>query len=103
MASHYLDRVTDTNGRISISDLEPGVYSIKEIAAPSGYVLNDTEYHAELFPGKDSTIVVNNEKKAQPQNRQDRCCDRRTDLWCNFHRQQGRQQYAHHRQDRRQR
>lgn len=24
--SHYLDRVTDTNGRISISDLEPGVY-----------------------------------------------------------------------------
>lgn len=61
--SHYLDRVTDTNGRISISDLEPGVYSVKEIAAPSGYVLNDTEYHAELFPGKDSTLVVNNEKK----------------------------------------
>ena len=61
--SHYLDRVTDTNGRISISDLEPGVYSIKEIAAPSGYVLNDAEYHAELFPGKDSTLVVNNEKK----------------------------------------
>lgn len=61
--SHYLDRVTDTNGRISISDLEPGVYSVKEIAAPSGYVLNDTEYHVELFPGKDSTLVVNNEKK----------------------------------------
>ena len=61
--SHYLDRVTDTNGRISISDLEPGVYSVKEIAAPSGYVLNDTEYHAELFPGKDSMLVVNNEKK----------------------------------------
>lgn len=61
--SHYLDRVTDTNGRISISDLEPGVYSVKEIAAPSGYVLNDTEYHVELFPGKDGTLVVNNEKK----------------------------------------
>lgn len=61
--SHYLDRVTDTNGRIFISDLEPGVYSVKEIAAPSGYVLNDTEYHVELFPGKDSTLVVNNEKK----------------------------------------
>ena len=61
--SHYLDRVTDTNGRIFISDLEPGVYSVKEIAAPSGYVLNGTEYHAELFPGKDSTLVVNNEKK----------------------------------------
>lgn len=61
--SHYLDRVTDTNGRISISGLEPGVYSVKEIAAPGGYVLNDTEYHVELFPGKDSALVVNNEKK----------------------------------------
>ena len=55
--------MTDTNGRISISDLEPGVYSVKEIAAPSGYVLNGAEYHVELFPGKDSTLVVNNEKK----------------------------------------
>lgn len=61
--SHYLRPCDRHNGRISISDLEPGVYSIKEIAAPSGYVLNDAEYHAELFPGKDSTIVVNNEKK----------------------------------------
>lgn len=61
--SHYLDRVTDTNGRISISDLEPGVYSVQEIAAPGGYVLNPTEYHVQLFPGKDSTVVVNNEKK----------------------------------------
>lgn len=61
--SHYLDRVTDTNGRISIADLEPGVYSVQEIAAPGGYVLNDTEYHVQLFPGRDSTLVVNNEKK----------------------------------------
>lgn len=61
--SHYLDRVTDTNGRISNADLEPGVYSVQEIAAPGGYVLNDTEYHVQLFPGRDSTLVVNNEKK----------------------------------------
>ena len=26
-------------------------------------MLNGTEYHVELFPGKDSTLVVNNEKK----------------------------------------
>jgi uncharacterized surface anchored protein len=61
--SHYLDRVTDTAGRIKIDDLEPGVYSVQEIAAPSGYVLNTTEFHVELFPGKTSTLVVENLKK----------------------------------------
>lgn len=61
--SHYLDRVTDTQGRITITDLEPGVYSIQETAAPAGYVLNPTEYHVELFPGKGSELVVVNEAK----------------------------------------
>lgn len=61
--SNYLDRVTDVNGKISISDLDPGVYSVKEIAAPSGYVLNSREYHVELFPGKSSQLVVTNELK----------------------------------------
>jgi uncharacterized surface anchored protein len=61
--SHYLDRVTDINGRITIPGLEPGVYSVQETAAPSGYVLNDTEYHVELFPGRTSTLVIENIKK----------------------------------------
>lgn len=61
--SHYLDRVTDTQGRIRIDDLEPGVYSVQEMSAPSGYILNNTEYHVELFPGRVSEIIVNNEKK----------------------------------------
>ena len=59
--SHYLDRVTDTQGRITITDLEPGVYSVQETAAPAGYVLNATEYHVELFPGRESELVVINE------------------------------------------
>lgn len=61
--SNYLDRITDTNGSIEIDNLEPGVYSVKEIEAPSGYVLNDTEYHVELFGGKQSQLVVVNEEK----------------------------------------
>ena len=61
--SHYLDRVTDTNGRIRIDDLEPGVYSVQEMSAPAGYILNPTEYHVELFPGRTSELIVNNEKK----------------------------------------
>lgn len=61
--SHYLDRVTDTNGSFTITDLEPGVYSVLEQAAPSGYVLNSHEYHVELFPGQNSQVVVVNEAK----------------------------------------
>lgn len=61
--SHYLDRITDVNGSFTIEDLEPGVYSVMEMDAPTGYVLVKTEYHVELFPGKDSQLIVNNEKK----------------------------------------
>jgi len=61
--SHYLDRVTDTKGRIVIDNLAPGVYSAVELAAPEGYVADTTEYHVELFPGKTSTLVVNNAHK----------------------------------------
>ena len=61
--SHYLDRVTDTNGKIVIDNLEPGVYSVQEMTAPTGYVLNDMEYHVELFPGRESELVVTDEKK----------------------------------------
>jgi hypothetical protein len=61
--SHYLDRVTDAQGKIRIDDLEPSVYSVQEIAAPSGYIQNDTEYHVELFPGKTSQLVAENIKK----------------------------------------
>jgi len=61
--SHYLDRVTDANGRLQIENLESGVYSVQEIAAPEGYVLDPTEYHVELFAGQDSQIVIQNDQK----------------------------------------
>jgi uncharacterized surface anchored protein len=61
--SHYLDRITDASGRIRIEGLEPGIYSVKEMQPPPGYILNDTEYHVELFPGRTSTVVVTNNKK----------------------------------------
>ena len=61
--SHYLDRVTDINGEINISDLTPGVYSVQETKAPEHYVLDTTEFHVELFPGQTSQLVVNNDVK----------------------------------------
>ncbi|MDY4036668.1 MAG: SpaA isopeptide-forming pilin-related protein [Candidatus Pseudoscilispira sp.] len=61
--SHYFDRTTDARGEISISDLEPGVYSIKETATDSSHILDVREYHMELFPGKTSTLTVENQKR----------------------------------------
>jgi len=60
--THYLDRITDTNGEINISDLEPGVYSVVEMDAPDGYVKDLREYHVELFPGQTSELVVSNDR-----------------------------------------
>lgn len=61
--SHYLDRITDTEGRIVLTDLEPGVYSVQEMSAPAGFVLDETEYHVELFAGKTSTLVLCDDAK----------------------------------------
>jgi uncharacterized surface anchored protein len=61
--SRYLDRVTGLNGMITVSDLEPGVYSVQELAAPDGYVLNEEEYHVQLFPGRTSRIMVSDDHK----------------------------------------
>ena len=61
--SHYLDRTTNDRGEILISDLEPGVYSIKEQSTLENHILDPKEYHVELFPGRTSTITLTNEKR----------------------------------------
>ena len=61
--THYLDRTTNEQGEILIADLEPGVYSIKETATDSSHILDVREYHMELFPGKTSTLTVENQKR----------------------------------------
>ncbi|MCM1233575.1 MAG: SpaA isopeptide-forming pilin-related protein [Ruminococcus flavefaciens] len=61
--THYLDRITDDNGEINISDLEPGVYSVQETATVSDHILDVREYHVELFPGETSTLTIENQKR----------------------------------------
>ena len=61
--THYLDRVTDENGEINITDLEPGVYSVKETATVSDHIIDLREYHVELFPGQTSTLTIENQKR----------------------------------------
>lgn len=61
--THYLDRTTNEQGEILIADLEPGVYSVKETATDSSHIRDLREYHMELFPGKTSTLTVENQKR----------------------------------------
>lgn len=61
--SHYLDRTTSSTGEILISDLEPGVYSVRELSSVPDHIPDDTEHHVELFPGQTSTITLANDKR----------------------------------------
>ena len=61
--THYLDRTTDANGEITVSDLEAGVYSVVETATPDDHIPDLREHHVELFPGKTSTITLENQKQ----------------------------------------
>ena len=61
--SRYLDRTTSGTGEIVWEGLEPGVYSLIETSTVSDHLLDTTEYHVELFPGQDSTICLQNDKR----------------------------------------
>lgn len=59
--THYLDRTTNKNGEILVSDLEPGVYSVRETSTVSDHIIDLREHKVELFPGKTSTLVIENQ------------------------------------------
>lgn len=61
--TRYLDRITDDKGEINISDMEPGIYSVKETATVSDHVLDTREFHVELFPGETSTLTIENQRR----------------------------------------
>ena len=61
--SRYLDRTTGPDGTIVWEGLEPGVYSLKETSTVADHLLDPTEYHVQLFPGKDATICLQNDKR----------------------------------------
>ena len=59
----YLDRTTDANGEITISNLDPGVYSVRETSTTADHILDLREFHVELFPGRTSTLVIENQRR----------------------------------------
>lgn len=61
--SRYLDRTSSGTGEICWEGLEPGVNSLIETSTVSDHLLDPTEYHVQLFPGKDATICLQNDKR----------------------------------------
>lgn len=55
--------VTDSGGRILIKNMKPGAYVFKEIEAPKGYKIVESESDFAIFEGESATVKVVNEKK----------------------------------------
>ena len=55
--------VTDSGGRILIKNVKPGAYVFKEIEAPKGYKIVESESDFAIFEGESATVKVVNEKK----------------------------------------
>ncbi|MCI9166462.1 MAG: hypothetical protein HFF64_10765 [Oscillospiraceae bacterium] len=62
-ASHSIDRTTANGGEIFVEDLEPGIYSVVETATLPDHILDTTEYHVELSPGKTAELRLSNNKR----------------------------------------
>ena len=55
-----LTGTTQTGGSWNLSELKPGAYEIKEIAAPKGYKLDDKTYTANVSTGEVTTVTLKN-------------------------------------------
>ena len=55
-----LTGTTQTGGSWNLSELKPGAYEIKEIAAPKGYKLDDKTYTANVSTGEVTTVILKN-------------------------------------------
>lgn len=59
----FWDLHTNASGKASLSNLKSGTYSVKEISAPAGYLLNDTVQTVKLEAGKTATVTLKNQAK----------------------------------------
>lgn len=55
--------ITDNGGRILIKNVKAGAYVFKEIEAPKGYKIVESESDFAIFEGESATVKVINEKK----------------------------------------
>ena len=59
--------VTDSEGKIIVSNLEPGTYYFKEIEAASGYILDSTlvEVNVKFNQKEIESVIFENKKKQE--------------------------------------
>ena len=57
---------TDKNGLITLPDMKPGVYTITEVAAAEGYILDATPKTVELKQDEPAMVTVELTNKRQP-------------------------------------
>ena len=55
--------VTDENGKITIQDLPEGIYTVEEITAPDGYILDTQHKEIELSAGDSKQLIYENTRK----------------------------------------
>lgn len=55
--------VTDENGKITITDLQEGIYTVDEITAPDGYILDTQHKEIELSAGDSKQLIYENTRK----------------------------------------
>ena len=55
--------VSDAHGEVELTDLEPGAYTIEEISAPEGYLINDARRTVQIQAGEDARFVFTDTKK----------------------------------------
>jgi uncharacterized surface anchored protein/uncharacterized protein (DUF433 family) len=58
------EEVTGADGKIVLTGLNPGIFSIEEIVAPSGYLLDSQHKDVELLPGDAKQVIFTN--RARP-------------------------------------
>ena len=55
--------ITDANGEIDLSGLEPGTYTVEELAAPDGYLIDDAQRIIKIEGGEYAQFVFTNTRK----------------------------------------
>ena len=60
--NNYSKEVTVTDGKITLDKLKKGTYTIKEISAPYGYLLDTKAYNVEVKVNQTATQAVVNEE-----------------------------------------
>ena len=55
--------VTDKNGEIDLTALEPGAYTVEEITAPNGYLMDEAKRIIQINAGENARFVFTNTEK----------------------------------------